>query len=225
MWAGGEAPTLTPREAALPAWAPTLPPLSARARETEAPPAVAAYSAVVMRLRPLATLLTAGLLAAAASAAAAPAAAAPKPALCPLPSAPPGVNWGFHNGPPITGTSGLYAHGRGVYASGHSTGRVCEVNRAPGRSDHQVVLTVTRAPATIRPGIHVDGLLGNWMQVPLRVTSSTDPGCPVGRLGTLTLFATYNGNHVDTAQIAFRHGCLDQRHRFSGPSVTALVAR
>jgi hypothetical protein len=148
---------------------------------------------------------------------------APKPALCDLPPIAPMTQWGFHVGAPLTGASGTYLHGHGTAAGARASGAICEVRRSPGVADRVVVLTVTRARAPEGHRVRVGGVLGNALRLPVRVSRSTDRACPAGTLGTVALFASYDGPRRDTVTLAMRRPCRTLDRRFSGSQVVVLV--
>jgi hypothetical protein len=57
----------------------------------------------------------------------------------------------------------------------------------------------------------------------VRVTSSTDPGCAVGTVGRVTLFASYNGVRSDSVQFFFPAACAGHDHLYHGPQVNNQV--
>ena len=159
-------------------------------------------------------------------AAAAPAGQAGTPvAYCPLPSLHGTEAWGFHAGAPIKGSSGSYAHGHGSLQGHSATGSICQVDRVAGTPDRQIVLSVGHGTVTPRHAVSLDGVLGNEMRLPVRVASSTDSRCRVGTTGTVTLFASYNGIHEDSARFSLRRSCASHDHDYTGSSVVALVPR
>ncbi len=146
-------------------------------------------------------------------------------AYCPLPPGPANPSWGFHVGAPILGTHGTYAHGRGTLGNGRASGEICQVDRAAGLPDRQIVLSVTAGTAVPEHAVVVSGVLGNLLVLPVRVISTTDGHCVVGTHGSVTLFSSYNGVHKDNVKLALPRACRDHDHRYSGPQVVALVPR
>jgi hypothetical protein len=165
----------------------------------------------------LGTGIAAAAISSAASVASVPA------AYCPLPSGPANPSWAFHAGAPIQAASGTYAHGRGTVSGGHASGEICQVDRSAGSADRQIILSVTHGRVVPQHAVTINGVLGNRMSLPVRVSSSTDPRCHVGTRGTVTLFSSYNGVHKDSAEFSFPGACRDHDHRYSGPRVVALV--
>ena len=149
----------------------------------------------------------------------------PPVAYCSLPTYHGTPAWAFRAGVPIHGSSGSYAHGRGSL-NGHSAGgAICQVDRVAGSPDRQIVLSIGRSAVTPHHAVSVGGALGNRIVLPVRVASSTDSRCKVGTLGTVTLFATYNGVHRDTARLRFGKACSSHDHAYKGSAVVALVPR
>jgi hypothetical protein len=64
---------------------------------------------------------------------------------------------------------------------------------------------------------------GNIMKIVVRVQSSTDPGCEVGTVGHVTLFASYNGVRSDSVQFSFPATCKDHDHMYHGSQVDNQV--
>jgi hypothetical protein len=144
-------------------------------------------------------------------------------AYCPLPPGSTNPSWGFHVGAPIQAVTGTYAHGRGTLTGGHAAGAICQVDRSAGAPDRQIVLSVTHGAVNPQHAVTVNGVLGNRMSLPVRVSSTTDTRCHVGTQGTVTLFSSYNGVHRDTVDLTFPRACRDHDHHYSGPHVVALV--
>ncbi|HWF24944.1 MAG TPA: hypothetical protein VG275_05840 [Solirubrobacteraceae bacterium] len=145
-------------------------------------------------------------------------------------SAIPAVNvpreaWGFHGGQPITGATGSYTRGHGTInlTTGTTTGIICQVDRVLGAPDRQIITSVGHHLVYASHTAVMFGVPGNIMKIDVRVTSTTDPKCPVGTRGEATVFASYNNVHEDSIQFAFPAACRRHRHRYTGPSVIANV--
>jgi hypothetical protein len=69
------------------------------------------------------------------------------------------------------------------------------------------------------------GLLGVELALKVKVSASDDSACPVGTIGTVTLFASYFETHRDTLALTFSGGCTDHDHRYSGSSLHVLITR
>jgi hypothetical protein len=67
------------------------------------------------------------------------------------------------------------------------------------------------------------GVPGNIMKIIVRVKSSTDPGCQVGTIGHVTLFASYNNVRSDSVQFFFPAACNGHDHLYHGPQVNNQV--
>lgn len=146
-------------------------------------------------------------------------------AYCPLPAPHGAQAWGFHAGAPISAATGSYAHGRGTLSGQTAGGAICQVDRVAGAPDRQIILKIGHGAVVPQHAVTVNGQLGNRMRLRVRVASSTDSQCKVGAAGSVTLFATYNGVHHDTARFSFGATCRDHNHTYSGSSVVALVPR
>jgi hypothetical protein len=133
--------------------------------------------------------------------------------------------WGFHAGQPITGATGSYTRGHGTIDLSARTvsGIICQVDRARGAPDRQIVLSVTRHLLYASHRAVMFGVPGNIMRIDVRVKSTTDPSCPVGTLGEATIFASYNGVHEDDVQYSLPAACKSHRHRYTGPDVVTNV--
>ena len=133
--------------------------------------------------------------------------------------------WGFHTGAPITGRTGSYARGHGDISLTANTvsGILCQVDRVPRRPDRLIVMTVERHLVYHSHGAVMWGVPGNLMKVVVRVQSSTDPACPVGTVGGVTLFASYNGVRSDSVQFSFPAACADHDHLYHGSQVNNQV--
>jgi hypothetical protein len=67
------------------------------------------------------------------------------------------------------------------------------------------------------------GVAGNIVKAPVRVKKTSDPNCPAGTRGKLTVFASYNNIHRDSVQLSFPPACKRHRHRYTGSSVVTNV--
>jgi hypothetical protein len=87
----------------------------------------------------------------------------------------------------------------------------------------QVLLSVGRR--LLRSSHHavMFGVPGNIMVTYVHVERRTDPSCPIGTRGTLTIFASYNNVHRDSVQLSFPQACKTYRQHYTGPGVTTNV--
>ena len=133
--------------------------------------------------------------------------------------------WGFHTGAPITGATGSYARGHGEInlAANTVSGILCEVDRALHQPDRLIVMTVEHHLVYHSHHAVLWGFPGNIMKIIVRVHSSTDPQCPVGTIGRVTLFASYNNVRSDSVQFTFPAACQDHDHLYHGPQVNNQV--
>ena len=67
------------------------------------------------------------------------------------------------------------------------------------------------------------GYPGNIMHITVRVTRSINGHCPVGTIGHVTLYASYNNVRSDSVQFFFPDSCRTQRHRYHGTQVNNQV--
>jgi hypothetical protein len=133
--------------------------------------------------------------------------------------------WGFHGGQPISGATGSYTRGHGTIDLSARTvsGIICQVDRARGAPDRQIVLSVGRHLLHASHHAVMFGVPGNIMRIDVRVKSTTDPSCPVGTPGEATIFASYNNVHEDSVQYSLAGACKSHRHRYTGPDVVTNV--
>jgi hypothetical protein len=146
------------------------------------------------------------------------------PAYCTIPvnTNPP---WGFRVGEQITGPTGTYAHGHGqINLSAHTVnGIICQVDRVRNAPDRQIILSVDHHLVYSSHVAQMWGVPGNIMKIDVRVKSSTDPKCPAGTTGEVTIFASYNNVHRDSVQFSFPAACKRHRHLYKGSDVVTNV--
>ena len=133
--------------------------------------------------------------------------------------------WGFNTGSPITGATGSYARGHGDINLDANTvsGILCQVFRVRNEPDRLIIMTVEHHLVYHSHYAQMWGFPGNIMKIIVRVKSSTDPGCKVGTIGHVTLFASYNGVRSDSVQFFFPAACQDHNHLYHGPQVNNQV--
>lgn len=133
--------------------------------------------------------------------------------------------WGFNTGSPITGATGTYARGHGDINLDANTvsGILCQVFRVPHQPDRLIVMTVQHHLVYHSHYAELWGVPGNIMKIVVRVRNSTDPGCKVGTVGHVTLFASYNGVRSDSVQFIFPKACKDHNHMYHGTQVNNQV--
>jgi hypothetical protein len=133
--------------------------------------------------------------------------------------------WGFHTGAPISGPTGSYARGHGNINlnTNYVDGILCQVFRVPRQPDRLIVMSVEHHLVYHSHYASMWGVPGNIMKIIVRVTSTTDPGCKVGTVGRVTLFASYNGVRSDSVQFVFPRACKDHDHLYHGPQVNNQV--
>ncbi|HYB30676.1 MAG TPA: hypothetical protein VEF89_29025 [Solirubrobacteraceae bacterium] len=133
--------------------------------------------------------------------------------------------WGFHTGAPISGATGSYARGHGDInlAANTVSGILCQVDRASNQPDRMITMAVEQHLVYHSHYAMMWGFPGNIMKIIVRVTNSTDPKCKVGTIGSVTLFASYNGVRSDSVQFTFPAACTDHDHLYHGPQVNNQV--
>jgi hypothetical protein len=133
--------------------------------------------------------------------------------------------WGFNTGSPITGATGTYSRGHGDIdlAANTVSGIMCQVFRVRNQPDRLIIMTVQHHLVYHSHYAQMWGYPGNIMKITVRVKSSTDPGCRVGTIGNVTLFASYNGVRSDSVQYFFPAACKHHDHLYHGPQVNNQV--
>lgn len=133
--------------------------------------------------------------------------------------------WGFHTGAPITGGTGSFARGHGDINLTANTvsGILCQVDRFRHEPDRLIIMTVAHHLVYHSHYAVMWGVPGNIMKIIVRVRSSTDPGCEVGTVGRVTLFASYNGVRSDSVQFSFPAACRGHDHLYHGSQVNNQV--
>ncbi len=133
--------------------------------------------------------------------------------------------WGFHTGSPISGATGSYARGHGNINldTNYVDGVLCQVFRVRRQPDRLIIMTVEHRRVYHSHYAQMLGVPGNIMEIVVRVESSTDPGCKVGTVGRVTLFASYNGVRSDSVQFEFPRACKDHEHLYHGAQVNNQV--
>ena len=133
--------------------------------------------------------------------------------------------WGFNTGSPITGATGSYARGHGDIDLDANTvsGILCQVFRVRNQPDRLIIMIVQNHLVYHSHYAQMWGYPGNIMKINVRVKNSTDPGCKVGTIGHVTLFASYNGVRSDSVQFFFPAACQDHNHLYHGTQVNNQV--
>ena len=94
------------------------------------------------------------------------------------------------------------------------SGLVCQVQRNHNGPDRQIILSVGDRLLYSSHYAVMWGVPGNVMRIGTRVRNSTDPSCPVGTPGKMTVFASYNGVHRDSVEFYFPAACKSHRHLY-----------
>jgi hypothetical protein len=133
--------------------------------------------------------------------------------------------WGYHTGRPITGRTGSYAHGHGTFSpsKGSASGIMCQVDRVRNQPDRQIILSAEHRLVYYSHTAVMWGYPGNLVKLAVRVKRSTDPRCPVGTRGLVTIFASYNGIHQDSVKFWFPRTCKGHRHLYHSQNVVTNV--
>jgi len=114
--------------------------------------------------------------------------------------------------------------GNGSWSGGAAHGTICSESQGGGEPKRSIVMKVS-GPSKLAPGTRRAGLLGIGITLGVSVTRSGDPGgCPVGSTGTVTLFASYYGTHVDRASMSFADACAAWDESFASPSLHVLIS-
>ena len=125
----------------------------------------------------------------------------------------------------ITGATGSYARGHGDISLTANTvsGILCQVFRVRNKPDRLIIMSVGHHLVYHSHYAQMWGYPGNLMKIIVRVTGSIDPGCKVGTVGHVTLFASYNGVRSDSVQFFFPAACNGHDHLYHGPQVNNQV--
>ena len=99
------------------------------------------------------------------------------------------------------------------------SGRICEQVHAPAST-----IAIKVGPDISAQSHYAEmwGYPGNLIKTSLKVTASTDPACPVGTRGHITMYASYNGVRSDSMQFFFDAGCSDHDHLYHGQVVAQV---
>jgi hypothetical protein len=100
------------------------------------------------------------------------------------------VSWAFS-----ANVGPTYIHGRGSYTPARASGTACQQ-----RTNANLVLSV-HGRGKLARGISSGGTTGAQLVLPVRVTASDLPSCPVRTRGKLTLFSSYNGTYHDSVRL------------------------
>jgi hypothetical protein len=134
--------------------------------------------------------------------------------------------WGFHATQKFPSGGSGFAMGWGKINLNANTisGKICEDVYASGQPTLEISVEV---------GPHISfhthhavkwGYAGNMVRTSLTVNASTDPACPVGTSGRITMYASYNGVRSDSMQFFFANGaCAAEARLYHGPNVDAQV--
>lgn len=126
--------------------------------------------------------------------------------------------WGFHTGPYTGSPSFAKGHGNINLQANTVSGVICQQDRAG-----TIIMSIKRHLVYHSHYARMWGYPGNVMKIRVRVRSSTDPGCAVGTVGRVTLFASYNGVRSDSVQFFFPAACRDQDRLYHGILVNNQV--
>ena len=134
--------------------------------------------------------------------------------------------WSAYGKPHTSAAKVSYSQsgGNGCWSGGAAQGTICSESQGGGEPKRSIVMKVS-GPSKLSPGIKRAGLLGIGIALGVSVTRSGDPnGCPVGSTGTVTLFASYYGTHVDKASMRFAGACAGWDESFSSPGLHVLIS-
>jgi hypothetical protein len=125
----------------------------------------------------------------------------------------------------IPGAAGSYARGHGDInlATNTVSGILCQVDRAAGRPDRLIIMTVQHHLIYHSHHAVMWGFPGNVMKITVRVQRSTDRHCKVGTIGHVTLFASYNGVRSDSVRFMFPASCKNHNRLYHGTQVNNQV--
>jgi hypothetical protein len=118
----------------------------------------------------------------------------------------------------------VYAHGRGTWTHGRGAGTICRSDVLLGAPTRDIVLKVT-GRARVSAGVTELGRRGASLTLGVSVSASDDPACAIGARGSVSIFASYYGEHRDRVQLRLATGCAGEDATFAGPQLRALIAR
>lgn len=161
-------------------------------------------------LGPIAAVSTVVAVVAVVAVAASAGAASSSPARhsCPLPASGKAPEWSFS-----ARVSPIYIHGRGAITPTRATGTACQ-----RRPNADLVLAI-HGRATLTRGISSGGAAGTQLTLPVRVTATDFPVCPVRTRGTLTLFAAHSAAEHDSIRLTLP-ACFGEELGGSGVRVS-----
>ena len=134
--------------------------------------------------------------------------------------------WGFHASQSFAGGGHGFTWGWGDVNLSTSwiSGRICQhLYGFAGQPASTIAIAVGPKITSQSHYAMKWGYEGNLVKTSLTVTSSTDPACPVGTVGHITMYASYNGVRSDSMQFFLGAGCSHQDHLYHGPQVVAQV--
>jgi hypothetical protein len=126
---------------------------------------------------------------------------------------------GFRAHWPTATHTGSRGHAKVSLSARTASGVMCEVNTAGAG----ILLSIGHRLIYSSHHAVMFGVPGNILKTHVRVKRTTDRSCPAGTIGTLTVFASYNGVHKDSVQLSFPAACRSHRDRYTGRSVTTNV--
>lgn len=139
------------------------------------------------------------------------------------------VEWAFTESAAPSGAhkgiASSYTHGRGLWRNGKAGGTVCHADQLSASKGSQNLVLGMAGTSKLLPRVNRKGLLGVELTLKVKVSASDDSACPVGTIGTVTLFASYFETHRDTLALSFIGGCADHDHRYSSGSLHVLITR
>jgi hypothetical protein len=146
-------------------------------------------------------------------------------AYCDIPTVYNNPPWGFHTGQPISGPTGSYARGHGYFdpSKRSASGIMCQVDRPLNQPDRQIILSIDHHLIEYNHVAVKWGYPGNLVKLGVRVQKTTDPNCPVGTAGVVTIFASYNNVHDDSVKFSWPAACAGHRHLYHSQSVVTNV--
>ncbi len=134
--------------------------------------------------------------------------------------------WSAYGKPSTSAANVSYSQsgGNGSWSHGVAQGTICSESQGGGEPKRSIVMKVSGS-SKLAPGSRRAGLLGISIRLGVSVTRSGDPGaCPVGSTGTVTLFASYYGTHVDKASMRFASACAGWDESFASPTLHVLIS-
>jgi hypothetical protein len=126
--------------------------------------------------------------------------------------------WGFHTGAYSGESWFAKGHGNINFEANTVGGVMCQQD---GRGT--ILMSVQHHLVYHSHTAMMWGYPGNIMKIKFKITSSSDPKCSVGMVGSATIYGSYNGVRSDSVSFGFPGACKDQNRVYHGAQVNVQV--